>query len=312
MNAPLPAHHQAHRFDSIERLDIRKLRTTEPPPLDHLWQGGPLGGTVGAVVSRGGVGKSFVALGVAFAVTTGGQFDPLALHPKAGGRVVIASLEDPDRIIHPRLFSYLKRCAPRAAEQIDEGLDIYPLAGQGGLRLAQDLMDTDYLIRIAEGARLLIIDTLVRAHQLNENDNGAMAGVVAQLEIVARETGASVLYLHHAAKFSGSKEKDGGSDDAAMARGASSLIDNARWCWTLRVMSEPEAKVFSEARGGKSITDDERSDRKDFLLVTPAKNNYGPMGSPFWLARGEGGGLWKAELFPAAIFKDEKGDKNEG
>ncbi|MCP6060396.1 helicase RepA family protein, partial [Klebsiella pneumoniae] len=67
--------------------------------------------------------------------------------------------------------------------------------------------------------------------------------LVATLEHIAASTGASVLYLHHVSKGSA---REGQTDQQQAARGASALIDNARWCGYVARMTEAEAERLSD------------------------------------------------------------------
>ena len=67
-----------------------------------------------------------------------------------------------------------------------------------------------------------------------------MAHLVSVLEHIAATTGAAVLYLHHVNKGSA---RDGQTDQQQAARGASALIDNARWCGYVAKMTSRKPSV---------------------------------------------------------------------
>ena len=73
-----------------------------------------------------------------------------------------------------------------------------------------------------------------------------MARVICQLERIGQETGAAVLYLHHTSK---SAALDGHGDLQQASRGASSLVDNGRFCANLICITKEEAdKLLDDGR----------------------------------------------------------------
>jgi len=206
-------------------IDIMASFQEEPPTLDFIWPGF-LSGTVGALVAPGATGKSFWALEAAMAVAcsvAGG--DVLNLKPRHSGRVVYLAGEDPEPALVRRVHAIGQHLNQNAREAIAENLTLEAIMGK-----RFNIMDERHRARVVEvctDARLIVLDTLSRIHTMDENSNGDMAALVATLEYVAAQTRASVLYLHHVNKGSA---RDGQLDQQQAARGASALIDNARWC----------------------------------------------------------------------------------
>ena len=145
------------------------------------------------------------------------------------------------------------------------------------------------------------IDTLSRIHALDENSNGNMAHLVAVLEHVAATTGASVLYLHHVSKGSA---REGQTDQQQAARGASALIDNARWCGYVARMTEDEAKRLSDRPHDRQPIGNER--RSYFVRFGVSKQNYDATPLDRWYMRHSGGVLVPVELHEARR-SEEKG-----
>lgn len=258
-------------------IDILGAFQIQPPPLDFVFDG-LLAGTVGGIVAPGGAGKSMLALSLAALVSSG--YDPTngGLPPIYGtGRVVYLPAEDPAEVLQHRLH-YLGRLLPESARRVvAENLTITSLLGHIPDLCSDKWLDA--LIRGAEGQRLMIIDTLRRFHQEDENDNGRMAYVIQRLEQIPKRTDCTVLFLHHTSKF-GSQ-----SGDQNASRGASSITDNCRWQANLITMSVEEAQK-------RGVTDD---CRRDFVQLVTTKSNYG---KPYecWLRRAEGGMLVKASV----------------
>ncbi len=157
-----------------------------------------------------------------------------------------------------------------------------------------DLMNPDCfqaLVQKVDGYRLVVLDTLSRMHQMDENSNGDMSQLITRLESLAAKTGAAVLYLHHASKGSA---RDGSLDQQQAARGASALIDNIRWCGYIVRMGEEEANQLTEIQRGSTPIGNSR--RSAFVRFGVSKQNYGTAIKDQWFERQEGGVLHPVQL----------------
>ena len=269
-------------------IDVLAAFECEPPVLDFIWPGF-LAGTVGALVAPGATGKSFWALEAAMSIAcsvAGG--DLVGLAPAHTGRVVYLAGEDPPPALVRRIHAIGQHLGHAARQAIAENLALEPIMGK---RL--NVMDA--------GARLIVLDTLSRIHALDENSNGNMAHLVAVLEQVAATTGASVLYLHHVSKGSA---REGQTDQQQAARGASALIDNARWCGYVARMTEDEAKRLSDRAHDRQPIGDER--RGYFVRFGVSKQNYDATPLDRWYMRHAGGVLVPVALHEASR-NEEKG-----
>ena len=279
-------------------IDILRAFDEQQPDPDFVWPGF-LAGTVGALVAPGATGKSFWALQAAMAVAChvpGG--DLLGLNPTQHGRVFYIAGEDPELALMQRLYSMSSHLDPESRQSIAENLVIDPIMGKQ-LNLVSD-DQRKALMEKCRGARLLVIDTLSRVHQLDENSNGDMARLIAAFEDIAKVTGAAVLFLHHANKMS---IREGQGDHQHAARGASSLIDNARWCAYMSKMTADESKRYSERSGGAPIL----GRREQFVRYGVSKQNYGQTQLEQWFTRADGGVLIPTTLH--AVEKSSAGNK---
>lgn len=285
-------------------IDILGAFQNDAPPLDFIWPGF-LAGTVGALVAPGATGKSFWALEAAMSIAcsvAGG--DLLNINPHDTGRVVYFAAEDPAPVLIQRIHAIGKHLNQKSREAIAANLNIEPIMGK---RL--NVMDDLHLQRViayCAGARLIVLDTLSRFHCLDENSNGDMANLVAVLEHVAATIGASVLYLHHVNKGSA---RDGQADQQQAARGASALIDNARWCGFVSRMTEPEASRLSDRSFDCKPIGNAR--RGFFVRFGVCKQNYDAIPMAQWFERKNGGVLLPVRLLEVGASKGKGGVRDE-
>lgn len=272
-------------------IDIRAAFDVAPddlPPLDFVLPGF-LAGTVGVLVAPGGTGKSFWALEMttALACSVAGG-DVLGLAPKHHGRVVYLAGEDPEPVLVHRINAMGRHIKDSAArDAIAENLAVYPLSHI-------DVMTPEgytELVEYADGARLVVLDTLSRIHTKNENDNGEMARLISTLEKVCAETKASILYLHHTNKGSA---MSGNGDKQQAGRGASALVDNARWGAFLSGMTEDEAEVL--VRNDDASMTPLTETRKQYVRFGISKLNYSSPVDDVWYERRDGGVLIPVEI----------------
>ncbi len=261
---------------ALLRINIKDAFTQTPEPLDFVLPG-MIAGTVGALIAPGGAGKSWFALEASIALSGGPDF--LGIGIRQTGDVLYLSAEDPALAIAHRLHtvSYAVR---DTIDDIAAHLEIVSLMGR-----AVDLNQkpwSDAIKKMAKGKRLVILDTLRRFHCADENNGGEMAALLGILEGIAGDTGASILFLHHAGKGS---VLNGGGDIQQASRGSSVLTDNVRGGQiNLAGMTEAEAKTYGVA------------DRGSYVRVVQSKVNFGGRSLDRWLQRAEGGLLVPVSL----------------
>lgn len=273
-------------------IDISQAFISAPPAMDFVLPN-MVAGTVGAVIAPGGAGKSMLALQLA--VQVAGGWDMLDIGVLPEGKVSYLPAEDPVVALHHRLHALGAHIPPEIREKVSAGLTIEPLIGAN-----PDLLDMgwlEYVKNAAEGRRLLILDTLRRFHLEDENMSGPMAQVIGRMELIAKDTGCSIVFLHHAGKGSA---LNGAGDQQQASRGSSVLVDNIRWQAFLCGMSEPEAKKLKLSP----------LERRFYVRFGVSKANYGQPLQDRWFRRCDGGVLQPVEL--SAPAKKQRAERGEG
>lgn len=245
-------------------IDVMAAFTNEPKTLDYVIPG-MIAGTVGALISPGGSGKSSFALQLCAQVACGQ--DQLGLGRVKTGKAVYLPAEDPEDVLLHRLFALGECYDPDNRALIAENLLVEPLLAYHPNILCNDWYKA--IMRIAVDSRLVVIDTLRMFHDAEENDSGQMTEVVARFKRICAETGSSLIFLHHTTK-SAVLQKQGAEQQAS--RGSSVLVDNVRWQGYLHNMSDEEARAYS-------VEDDQRG---YFVRFGVSKQNYGKPFSPVW------------------------------
>lgn len=259
-------------------LDLMAAFTELPPPIDYVLPN-MVAGTVGALVSPGGAGKSMLILQLA-AQIAGGP-DLLGVGELSTGPVVYLPAEDPPAAIHHRLHALGAHLTADQQRVVANDLLIEPLIGKCPNIMASEWFDG--LKRAAEGRRLMVLDTLRRFHIEEENASGPMAQVIGRMEAIAADTGCSIVFLHHANKGAAMM---GNGDQQQASRGSSVLVDNIRWQSYLSGMTQSEAEEWGV----------DNNQRGYFVRYGVSKANYGTPFDECWFRRHEGGVLKPAVL----------------
>lgn len=265
----------------IENLDIASAMREPPPDLDLVLPG-MISGTVGSIVAPGGTGKSWLALEIAAAVAGGPDLAKIGV--PAHGEVLYLPAEDPKPALIHRLHVLGQHASRDERAAIIDRLRVAPLTGH-----TSNILDPAWRDAITDqvaGARLLILDTIRRFHDLEENNSGEMAKLLDVMETLCDDTGVSILFLHHMAKGA---TLNGAGDQQQASRGSSVLVDNVRGGqFNLSGMTEVEAQTHGVNAG----------DRRHFVKLVQVKANFGAPIPNMWFRR-ENGGI----LLPAQIAK---------
>jgi len=108
--------------------------------------------------------------------------------------------------------------------------------------------------------RLIVLDPLRRMFDGNEDSSDTAARLIPLIEKLAKDTGATVLLVHHLSKQSAKQ----GSLDQFAARGSAAFTDLVRWQMNIAPLKKLK---------GTGLLDDSKY---GYLEVLVSKNNYGP------------------------------------
>lgn len=219
--------------------------TTEPPKPEFIIDPLIPKGVVTLLVATGGIGKTFLALKMCLHICLGLD---IAGATVTQSNVGFVSLEDSQEHIKYRLHHIAKESGEDILNQLPElskrffyfdryGEDTFVVENSEGNFVVSKIVDEliDEIKR--NDIKCLFIDTLVRSHSLNENDNGQMSSLLKAYEKITKETKCSIVLLHHIPK--------NGSSKTHAARGASAITDNARSAMKLE---EHTCKKFKDGK----------------------------------------------------------------
>ncbi|MDR1040953.1 MAG: helicase RepA family protein [Deltaproteobacteria bacterium] len=260
-----------------------------------------LAGTVGSIVSPGGTGKSTFGLQMAMSVASGLDFldvySPLprrepGLFRREPGRVSYLNIDDPETAIVRRVNAATCGLADPDRTAIAGNLTVKQLQKSDvNIRMKKW---ASFLYDLAEGRRLLIIDTFRRSHDLEENSSADMTLAMKLMEVVAAETGCAILFLHHSSKAAAL----GGAGNRQLAtRGSGVLSDNARWQGYMATMTTDEAARF----GGI-----EPELARNHVRFGVSKSSFVEPFQERWFRRAQEGILVPVEPFPKRKPRAEK------
>ncbi len=280
-------------------VDWGKVFQGDIVPLDFVF-GGLLAGTVGGIIAPGGAGKSFLGLGICTCLTTKDILG-LGIEPQ-DHQVCYVTAEDPKQILEHRALALAAHLSPPERGRIQRFVTLQSIHGTTPCLInskgERDERWINGLKRAATGKRLLIIDTLRKFHQGEENDSGHMTLLTQVLDEIASQTGCAILFLHHANKLT---TLSGQGGNQAASRGSSALVDNIRYQINLMGMTEQEAEALGV----------DKDCRSGFVKLISSKANYAENVDDHWLRRAEGGVLIKAVLDSPEKVKQAKKRKAE-
>ena len=262
----------------IDSLDWSLSRfVDDPPEVPMIIKNMLPYGVVSALYSAGGVGKSTFMLYMSVCIAMAKKYPVDFLKQSvSGGSVVVLTAEDPDLIINRRYIGIIKELAdqldisPHEARKtveenlyimssIDKPFSLFKLQNDDTVKPTLHFKNLISRLKTLKDLKLIVIDTKTRFSPVEGKGNIATSNEVQYYEKLRKETGATVLLLHHTSKVS----RDGSQSGAQAYRDVTAFYDSVRAAWYLRTLTEREKKKYklTEEQGG-------------YLLLENSKNNY--------------------------------------
>lgn len=222
-------------------------------------------------IAPGGVGKTNLVLVEAVAMASG---RPLLGMPVRGGphRVWVINLEDPLEELERRVVAICIHFGIDPSEiegrlLLNSGRDtnvVVATTTKGGTQIAEPVVAALRAEIIGKAIDVVMIDPLVKAHRVPENDNGAIDAVCTVFADIADEADCAFDLVHHVRKSNGAEVT------VEDSRGASALMSASRSMRTLNRMTKEEAE--------KAGVDDLRS----YFRADDGKANLAPLERAQW------------------------------
>ena len=231
---------------------------------------------VSATIAAGGVGKSLLLITECLALASGRNL--IGVNSAAKLAVWYYNGEDGRDMLQSRVTAAMQHHDIKPSEIVGA---LYLNSGRDNRWIVADTLAGKTVVHkpivdgiIAEieakGIAVLVVDPFITSHNVNENDNGAIAAVVAEWNRVADITGCAIMLVHHARKSSGGVVEL----TADSTRGASAFMGAVRYARIMRHMTAEEA-----ARAGVDI-----AIYKQHVEIVEVKSNFsGAESRPTWL-----------------------------
>lgn len=239
--------------------------TEEPPPHRFCVKNLLPIGAVTLMIAHGGMGKSLLAIKMALHIVQ--NFRILGAETN-GRKVAYMSLEDSIDCIKERIYKIAKNIPALRHEEVTSKMMIIDryghqthivTSGSDGVEIS-DITDEIINLLKKHDIKCLFVDTFVRSHGLNENDNAQMSTLLVAYEKIAQEADCAVVLLHHLPK--------GAVNKAYSARGASAITDNARSSILLELVDKKDINKFSDDDTRRAISENR------LVRVFHTKHNY--------------------------------------
>ncbi len=184
----------ANAYNTKYKLtSYRELMAKPPKPAEWVLERMIPKVGVSILAGDGGIGKSWLALHLALCVANGTKF--LGRFQITQGKVLIIDEEGSET-------STRLRCENLHASTpiVNRNLDIR-ISENSGINIDND-DDFEWLLKTVKEfcPSLVIIDSLIRVHNKDENSANEMQGVLRQAKRLAHECNTSILFVHHTSK----------------------------------------------------------------------------------------------------------------
>lgn len=232
--------------------DVRRMLAEPPPPVEWLVEGLIPAGMPGILAGRANAGKSMLALEIGMCLAAGLSVLGRAVTPGAAQGVVFVGLEDDEPEFRRRMHRGLalleeaREWSFACREALEAHLvPVFPNFESGAsFSLKAQLKNiAEKAAAIPGGCGLIILDTLSRMAEGDENSAKDMRPFNEAASGLVQITGASVLSIHHVGKGNDtpSDKKLWERLHPEALRGSSAVEAAARWILQLAALSPAEA-----------------------------------------------------------------------
>lgn len=264
-------------FDIAEASVASFLKAPPPPRRYLLDKCLPLGKT-GLVIGMGGVRKSLLMLQLQIAVATGQPLCDFWQIGEIGSSLGLFAEEETEEL-HRRFYYTTEAASVLMKNLLKKRVKIMSMSGLNNQLTHKSGSEAEFTVMLDRlivtakqipDLKLIVIDPASRFRGGDENSSTDTTRFVEACEILAKETGATVLIVHHVNKASINSSEA----SQAAVRGSSAFTDGVRWQMNMNVMSTDEAKKYGVSKDC----------RKSFVSTEVTKNNYAPpQMTPVWL-----------------------------
>jgi len=291
-----------------QQATANRFLSAPPPAQEMVVENLIPAGKFGVLAGAGGSSKSTFLIALSLQIASG--VDVLGVPgwtvPKPRKVAYLAAEEDEDDLhrrvaacVEARRHSFLEEEAGEAQAEIRAACAegrflIVPVTGFN-VHLANEEGRTpvaDQLEAILEeqGIEVIILDPMASFRSGHELE---LQSFVETVREIASKLSATVIVAHHTNKIS---RGDNGRREAYEARGATQLVDGARFVLSMGAMSENEAKLRAIAA----------EERHDYTAVRLSKTNYSRVTGEFWFRRSANGVLSAVRFADAAKLAVDK------
>ena len=268
--------------------DTARMLNEKPVAIRWLLEGLMPVGDEGLLAARAGLGKSSLALNIGMVIAAGGTILGRAVGEGVCRGVVFAGLEDHKDEFHRRF----RRCleileestdwSPRHLELLARRfVALFPnrASGETFSLEAQWRWIAEQANAIPGGCGLIILDTLARMVDGDENSARDLRPFNESVSALAQATGATVLSIHHVGKGHDTNSDKRLHDrlHPEALRGSSALEGAARFVVQMAALSPAEAQAAG--------LDIRRAQRGDYVALNLSKMNSSEKGGIVLLER---------------------------
>lgn len=251
-----------------------------PPPrdwvIDHMF----LAGTSSVVGGFGGVSKTQLLIHASIALAIGSTFAGMSVRQ---GRVLFISGEEPQVEMERRINAVVRRenLSQSVIQQINDNIRMYSLVAEDirftAMSKDRVFQPTDFPHQIIQRAReeefrLIVLDHIGLFHGGTDfSSKGEVTVTMNQINAIAAQTGAAVVFLAHSPKSAISKDEP----DITDITGSSAFIDLSRAGFIMVAMPKKIATDLGISE----------AEREHHVGLTGIKANYAPKNPFIWFRR---------------------------